>query len=133
MPTVSTFQSLLLVACGGALGAVMRALLAIAATQLHMKVVFATLAANVIGCLAAGLLLGATKWATEPQHALRFLIMVGVLGGLTTFSAFSVETVTLVKQGENYAAFGNVAANLCLGFGAVWLGLSVGGMFSRNS
>lgn len=131
MPTVSTFQSLLLVACGGALGAVMRALLAIAATQLHMKAVFATLAANVIGCLAAGLLLGATKWATEPQHSLRFLIMVGVLGGLTTFSAFSVETVTLVKQGENYAAFGNIAANLCLGFGAVWLGMVVGGAIPK--
>lgn len=131
MPTVSTFQSLLLVACGGALGSVLRALLSIAASQMQMKAVFATLAANVIGCLAAGMFLGATKWATEPQHALRFLVMVGVLGGLTTFSAFSVETVTLVKQGEMYAAFGNVAANLCLGFGAVWLGMALGGLFAK--
>ncbi len=133
MPTVSTFQSLALVACGGAVGAVLRAVLSIIAVQVHMKAVFATLAANVIGCLVAGVLLGATKWANDPQHGLRFLVMVGVLGGLTTFSAFSVETVTLIKQGETYAAFGNVAANLCLGFGAVWLGMTLGGVIAKSA
>ncbi len=133
MPTTHVFQSLLLVAAGGAAGAVMRALLAVAASHMNMKSVFATLAANVIGCLVSGVLLGATKWASEPQHGLRFLVMVGVLGGLTTFSAFSVETVTLVKQGETYAAIGNVVANLCVGFGAVWLGMTLGNAFTKSA
>lgn len=101
------------------------------AARLEMKTVFATLAANVVGCLIAGVLLGATKWASDPQHLMRFLFMVGVLGGLTTFSAFSVETVMLVRQGDVFAAFGNVAANMCFGFGAVCLGMEVGGLFVK--
>jgi CrcB protein len=124
--TLPIWQSLALVAVGGAVGAVLRALLSLAASSVGWKGLWGTLAANVIGCLAAGLLLGATRWANDPQHALKFLVMVGVLGGLTTFSALSVETVQLFQQGKQTPALANVGLNLVLGLGAVWLGTKAG-------
>ena len=49
--------------------------------------------------------------------------MIGVLGGFTTFSAFSMETFNLMEQGAMAKAFGNMAANLILCVGATWLGV----------
>ncbi len=120
---LAIWHAALLVAVGGAGGAILRFLLSLVASSFSLKLLWGTLAANVIGCLAAGLLLGATRWASDPQHALRLLVMVGVLGGLTTFSAFSVETVQLLQQGRLAPAFANIAINLVLGLGAVWLGM----------
>lgn len=125
-PSLALWHSLLLVALGGAVGAVLRALLTLAATGMGWKGLWGTLAANVIGCCVAGALLGATRWASDPQHALKFLVMVGVLGGLTTFSALSVETVQLFQQGKHAAALANLGLNLALGLGGVWLGMKAG-------
>lgn len=122
------WHSLALVAVGGAVGAVVRGLLTLAATSIGWKGLWGTLGANVIGCLAAGLLLGATRWAHDPQHALKFLVIVGVLGGLTTFSALSVETVQLFQQGKHAPALASLGLNLVLGLGAVWVGMRAGAM-----
>ena len=51
----------------------------------------------------------------------RTLIFIGVIGGFTTFSAFSNETMNLWRDGENVLAFTNIAAHLVLGLGVVWL------------
>lgn len=124
--TAPLWQSLVLVAAGGAVGAVLRALLSLAATGLGSKSLWGTLAANLVGCAAAGLLLGATRWASDPQHALKFLVMVGVLGGLTTFSALSVETVQLFQQGRHAGALANLGLNIIAGLAFVWIGTLVG-------
>lgn len=111
----------------------LRALLSLAAAGLGWKSVWGTLAANVLGCLVAGLLLGATRWANDPQHELRLLVMVGVLGGLTTFSALSVETLQLFQQGKHGSAAANLALSLVAGLVAVWAGIVIGGQWQGRA
>ncbi|MDZ4767681.1 MAG: fluoride efflux transporter CrcB [Chloroflexota bacterium] len=81
-----------------------------------------TLAVNVIGCLIIGILsrLAETNALFTPD--VRAFVFVGVLGGFTTFSTFSSETMALVRAGDLMSACVNTAAHLLLGFGAVWLG-----------
>ena len=85
-----------------------------------------TLAVNVLGCLAIGFLM--TIIVDQPaegpwmSHSLRLFLITGILGSLTTFSAFGYETVELLHESEVRLAVINVIANLGLGFPAVWLG-----------
>lgn len=75
-----------------------------------------TLAVNVVGCLVVGVL-GAMFEAASPLHVrqdLRVLLVVGVLGGFTTFSAFSLETLLLVQRGTPVAAGAYVIASVLL-------------------
>jgi CrcB protein len=85
-----------------------------------------TLAVNALGCLLIGLLagLGEVRGPFTP-HA-RVLLLAGLLGGFTTFSAFGYETVQLVRSGQAGLALLNVLAQLGLGFGAVAAGLLLG-------
>lgn len=121
---------LLLVALGGALGAVCRYLLAIWIKDWTDPSAFpwGTLTVNVLGSFALGLLLGldpeSSRFA-DPQ--LRLALGVGFLGAFTTFSTFSVETITALEQGQTSVALGNVVANLVMCLGAAWVGLRLAG------
>lgn len=83
-----------------------------------------TLLVNVTGCFVIGLVAALDKaggrWQLSPL-ALQFL-MVGVLGGYTTFSAFSLQTLTLLRAGAWLSAGTNVLASVLLSLLAVWLG-----------
>lgn len=83
-----------------------------------------TLLVNVTGCFVIGLVAALDKsdgrWQLSPL-ALQFL-MVGVLGGYTTFSAFSLQTLTLLRAGAWLSAGMNVLASVLLCLLAVWLG-----------
>lgn len=83
---------------------------------------YGTLAVNVIGCFAIGCLsqLGETQGALSPGS--RALLVVGLLGGFTTFSAFGNETLNLLRDSQRLAALANVGANVLMGLCAVWLG-----------
>ena len=122
---------LLLAGLGGFLGAAGRHSLSGLTQRLAGSPYFpwGTLAVNVIGCLAIGLLGG---WAEArgpwPEHA-RVLLITGLLGGFTTYSAFGYETVQLVRGGQAGLAALSVGVQLALGFGAVLLGLVVGRQF----
>ena len=91
-----------------------------------------TLAVNVLGCLALGLLVGAAARGGVGQRWMLFG-GVGLLGGFTTFSTFGVDTVELIRDGHATAALGSVAANVLLGTAAaaagIWqaAGVSAGG------
>jgi protein CrcB len=61
----------------------------------------------------------------------RALVFVGVLGGFTTFSTFSNETMNLLREGQNSLAFGNIAGHLILGTEAVWLGRTLADLIWR--
>jgi len=82
---------------------------------------YGTLAVNLIGCFAIGLLsqLAETRGILTAES--RTLVFIGVIGGFTTFSAFGNETINLWRDGENLLGFANIAAHLVLGLGAVWL------------
>jgi len=119
-------QTLVAVMAGGALGAGSRYLLSSqVARWLGTAFPWGTLTVNVVGALVMGLLVGifARHWpVTEPWRA---FLTVGILGGFTTFSAFSLEVVLLWERGEAWLALLYVVASvvLCCGglFGALLL------------
>ncbi|MEY3701775.1 MAG: hypothetical protein RI891_1067 [Gemmatimonadota bacterium] len=115
---------IVLVGAGGLLGSVSRYLLSLLVTQWSgaARFPYATLAVNVLGCLLIGAVSGlATRSAflTEP---VRLFLITGLLGGFTTFSAFGYETFLLGEDSLTALAIANIAAQLFLGLGAVWLG-----------
>ena len=131
MSGASTLTAFLLVACGGALGAMGRYGLSLALPRFDAAAGFpwATFGANLAGCfligLASVLILGLTK-ASEPT---RLLLVVGMLGGFTTFSSFALESVQLF-QAERWQVAGLYvlsSAILCplLGLAGLLLGRSL--------
>ncbi|MGE0741389.1 MAG: fluoride efflux transporter CrcB [Hyphomonadaceae bacterium] len=116
-------MQVLLVALGGAIGSAARyGVSAVAARWFGPSFPWGTLSVNVIGGLAMGVL--AARVGLLHDNA-RLLLGVGVLGGFTTFSAFSLETVRLLEQQPAHA-FGYVLASVVLSVGACWLGYSLG-------
>ncbi|MDH7454553.1 fluoride efflux transporter CrcB [Luteimonas composti] len=122
----STPAALALVAAGGAAGSLARYLLSAWTMQppAAQKFPLGTLLVNLAGCLGAGLLAGlAERQAGWLDEELRLLLFVGVLGGFTTFSAFGLETVQLLRRGEWLLAGGYVGASVLLGLGLIALGI----------
>ncbi len=113
----------LLVALGGAVGSLARYGVGVAvARAFGLAFPWGTLIVNVAGGIAMGVL--AARVGPEDVQ-LRLLLGVGVLGGFTTFSAFSLETVRLMEHQPGLAAL-YVAASLVLSVGACWAGLMLG-------
>ena len=86
---------------------------------------YGTLAVNLIGCFAIGLLSQLAETRGVLTAEARTLVFIGVIGGFTTFSAFGNETINLWRDGENLLASANIAAHLVLGLGAVWFSRSL--------
>lgn len=119
-------QTVLLVGAAGAVGAVSRYGVGILAQRtLGNQFAFGTLFVNVIGCLLLGFLLEVERSTTLVTHPVRLVFAVGFLGAFTTFSAFGYETVRYLQDGAGHLALANVAGNLLLGFGGVWLGWAI--------
>lgn len=83
-----------------------------------------TLVVNVVGCFLIGIVFGLNSKYNVCQ-AWQLFLTTGILGGFTTYSAFSVETVGLMKQGQFGLAMSYVALSLLLGFGATFGGWSL--------
>ena len=75
--------------------------------------------------LVMGILLSLAKSANMLPESLLLLLTVGFLGGFTTFSSFSMETLTLINGDNIFLALANVCANVLLGLGAAILGLHI--------
>jgi CrcB protein len=117
-------QLLLLASAGGAIGAGLRYLVNEAFDARGMLAFpWATLTVNVIGCLLMGMLVGMFAERSHIGPELRTFLTTGILGGFTTFSAFSMDFVRLIENGEGAPAFVYVAASVLLSIGAVFLGL----------
>lgn len=114
------------VAVGSALGGVGRYLVG-EALPLRTAAGFpsATLAVNVVGCFAAGLIAHLALAQSDFSPTSRAFLLTGICGGFTTFSAFSLETVRMVEAGASGRAAGYVALSLVLGIMAVVGGLGV--------
>ena len=118
---------------GGAVGSLLRyAAGRLTASWTVSPFPWATLAVNVVGSFAIGLwaaylLKAAADGPAElPRIALwDTAIRVGVLGGLTTFSSFSLESILLIQRGQTLLATANVAANVVLGFAAAAAGMAI--------
>ena len=114
------------VALGGAAGSLLRFLTSawvVANWPRHYYL--ATLTVNLIGCLAIGFLSAWFLLRSDIPLVLRTGVTVGVLGGLTTFSSFSLEVLRLLENGQHGLAVSYLLGSVLSGLGAAWLGMSL--------
>ena len=120
-------QSFLLVGAGGALGAMSRYGFSVLVGRLWpMSFPLATLLINIIGSLAMGLFVGLmARLLPTWQNEARLFVAVGILGGFTTFSSFSLDAIVLIERGEMLQAIGYVLLSVVLCLIGLYLGLLV--------
>jgi CrcB protein len=118
-------REILLVALGGGVGAALRGAIDLLAARVGLAAPPATLAINLVGSFVAGLLVALVVERGALPAELRPLLIVGLLGGFTTFSAFAVQTLRL-GEGAPLSALAYVAASLLLGLLAAAAGLAIG-------
>jgi CrcB protein len=117
-------MTLLYIAIGGAIGSVLRYLLmSKSANILGLSFPYSTLIINVIGSCLMGVLVGYMAKTLPHSNDLRAFAAVGVLGGFTTFSAFSLDAVTLLERGELAQASIYVVASVVLSILALFAGI----------
>jgi CrcB protein len=122
------------VALGGALGSVARFAVSLASVRwLGVGFPWGTLIVNVAGSFAIGVL--AALVTADGRPALgsdaRAFMLIGILGGFTTFSSFSLETLDLARSGALGAAAANASLSLLLCLAAVWLGFGAAALINR--
>ncbi|MCM3879932.1 MAG: CrcB family protein [Vicinamibacterales bacterium] len=120
----------LAVAVGGALGSLARhGANVLVALMFERPVPYATAAVNLAGSLAIGVLAGQIASGRLVMGQLgRAFVLVGILGGFTTFSSFMLDTLTLAHSGDRALAFSNVVGQTGLGLLAVYLGYELGAL-----
>ncbi len=127
---MSVVPGWLAVATGGALGALARYWLVACVTRLGPAgFPWGVLVTNVLGCFVAGMVCVATAERAGVDPLWRLLILVGFLGGFTTFSAFSVETIALLQAGALATALLNVLGNVLPCLAACALGIQLARQF----
>lgn len=124
------FSILGFVALGGACGCCSRYLLSELCTALLGRAFpYGTFFVNVVGSLIIGAVIALIENGTLAAAPWRPLIVVGFLGGLTTFSSFSLDNMLLLQQGEFLKAGFNIVLNVILGLFSVWIGFQI---FGKN-
>lgn len=125
------YGNILLIAIGGAIGSVGRYLLSSLVYDLVPSLFpFGTFAVNLVGCVLFGLVAGAAeqRFALGPEG--RAFVLIGLLGGFTTFSTFTFESLQLARDGQFAWAAMNVIGQVAAGLIGLWAGFAVGGTSS---
>lgn len=118
---------ILLVAIGGALGSVGRYLAGVHITRLMgANFPYGTMTVNIVGSFLIGLLVEVLARKLNGSMDLRLFLVVGFLGGFTTFSSFSLDALALFERGESLSAAAYIFASLILSLAAVFAGLLLG-------
>lgn len=121
-------KQLVLVGVGGFIGSAVRYKLS--GLLLHYAAAWRfplpTFLVNLLGCLLIGFLAGLTERREFFSNEARLFLFTGLLGGFTTFSAFGLEGIQLLRRGELAIALSYAALSVCLGFLAVWVGMVAG-------
>jgi len=117
-------KAVILVAIGGAIGSVLRYLVSIWMKNLYTSdFPWHTFSVNIIGCLIIGFMFSLTLGNMSFEN-LRLFLMVGILGGFTTYSSFGLETFDLIMQNKFYLASSYILATNIFGLVAVFCGYS---------
>jgi CrcB protein len=131
------FKTYLFVALGSALGGAGRFWIGGLVAERMTKTIFPwnTFAVNVTGSFIIGILGALTAAEGKLSPNLRafsiYFVMIGVCGGYTTFSSFSLQTLNLMRDGQWFYVFGNIIASVVLCLVAVWLGFLLGQILNR--
>lgn len=113
----------LLILAGGGAGSLVRYLAGSAImSRLGGRFPMGTLAINVSGSFAIGFLMTLFTERYQPHANLRLLLVVGFLGGYTTFSSFEWESYAAIRQGGFWIGLTNIIGSVVMGYAAVWLG-----------
>jgi CrcB protein len=119
-------QRLLLIGLAGLLGTLARyGTSGFVAKRFGESFPTGTLVVNVVGCFLAGFLFYVMQERFLVNELVRTSIMIGFLGGFTTFSSFGLQTFTLLRDGEILLAAANVIVSNVAGLLTVWLGYSL--------
>ncbi|MGV3552873.1 fluoride efflux transporter CrcB [Rhizobium sp.] len=117
---------ILLVAAGGALGSVARYLTGLATVRwFGPGYPWGTLAVNIAGGLAIGIFAELIARRFDGSQELRLFIITGILGGFTTFSAFSLEVTAMAERGDYLTAIGYILTSVLISLAAVFAGLAL--------
>lgn len=123
-------KAVFLVAFGGAIGSVLRYLVAVWMKNLiSSEFPWHTFSVNIIGCLVIGFMFSLTL-GNISFDTIRLFVMIGILGGFTTYSSFGLETFDLFKQGKIIVALAYIFATNILGLVAVYFGYALHKLFS---
>ena len=115
----------LIVGIGGFIGSILRYWLSeVAQRWVQDTFPAGTLFVNVIGCFVIGVVWSVVEYGGWFRPETRLFIVTGILGGFTTFSAFGVETIYLVRRGEVAVAALYVGLSLVVGLAGLWLGMN---------
>jgi fluoride exporter len=119
----------LLVAIGGAIGSIARyALSTVVLRATGTLFPLGTFVVNAVGCLCFGVIVGAAEQRFTLTPQARAFLLVGILGGFTTFSSYVFESAALIRDGQMGAAVVNVAGQVVAGLAAFWIGAALGGL-----
>lgn len=119
-------MKIILIFLGGGIGAVARyALQGFVHRYSGSSFPLGTLAVNVLGCLLIGYLMIALEERFLVNPTLRIFLIIGILGGFTTFSSFSYETIALLRDGELLFGVINILASLIVCLSATFIGMTV--------
>lgn len=119
-------QKTILIGVAGLAGTVLRYWISeLVAKQHGGTFPWGTLAVNLIGCFAAGVVFFFTEERLFVNETLRMMVLIGLLGGFTTFSAYGLQSFALLRDGQFGLAILNVATSNILGLFLVWIGYAL--------
>lgn len=124
--------ALLSVALGSALGGASRYLLTILFVSKSLQPATATMLINIAGSFFAGVLVAVLPSVRENAFWSREFLIAGILGGFTTFSAFSLQTIELFREERLGAAFVNIVGSVAFSLVAAWVGYKLSLMFTNR-
>ena len=123
-------QKTILIALAGLTGTLLRYWLSgYVARQYGETFPWGTMTVNLIGCLVTGAVFYVTEERFLINPTVRTVILIGLLGGFTTFSSYGLQTFTLLRDGEYGLATLNVVTSNVLGLFMVWAGYTLGKVF----
>jgi len=123
----TNMQKTIFIALAGLVGTLLRYWLSgFVARQYGETFPWGTMAVNLIGCLLTGVVFCLTEERFLVSPTLRTVVLIGLLGGFTTFSSYGLQTFTLLRDGEFGFAILNVIASNILGLFMVWIGYVLG-------
>ncbi|RKD34222.1 hypothetical protein BET03_07790 [Thermohalobacter berrensis] len=119
-------KKIILLGTGGFIGSNLRYWISVWVSEfVGMYFPYGTLAVNVLGCFILGFIMIYGTEVIELNPQIKLFIGTGMLGALTTFSTFSFETISLIRESSYSLAILNILLNIIIGLAGVWLGFIV--------